>query len=105
MRLAALTAAGWADQRKMRLTSLDHWTTNLFLPVGRDVILHSGIKKKKSTHMHTKGAIAFSVLFSRVTAWVNRLFEVSESWISEAALLFFPGSCFKTQPLVGKNTL
>lgn len=55
--------------------------------------------------MHTKGAIAFSVLFSRVTAWVNRLFEVSESWISEAALLFFPGSCFKTQPLVGKNAL
>lgn len=71
----------------MRLTSLHRWTLNLFLPVGRDVISHCGIKK--STHMHTKGAIVFSVPFSGVSARGNRLFEVSENWISEAALLFF----------------
>lgn len=86
--LAALIVAGGADQRKMRLTGLDHWTLNLFPPVGRDVISHCGIRQ--NTHMHTKGGIEFSLLFSRVTAWVNRLFEVSENWISEAALLFFP---------------
>lgn len=63
MRLAALTAAGWADQRKMRLTSLDHWTTNLFLPVGRDVILHSGIKKKEHTHAHKRSHSVFCAIF------------------------------------------
>lgn len=62
---------------------------------GRDVISHgAGFKKKKKKtdeRAHTKGAAAaaaaaaFSVLFSGVSAWVNRLFEVSESWISEAA--------------------
>ncbi len=111
LQLAALIVAGWADQSQMRVTGLDHWTLNLFLPVGRDVISHCGIKK--NTHLHTKGAITFSVLLSRVTAWVNRLLEVSENWISELALLFsavlalklynrqvkmpFKPTCFTTQ--------
>lgn len=55
--LLLLWRTGRADQRKMRLTGLDNWTLNLFLPVGRDVISHSRIKK--NTHMHTKGALAF----------------------------------------------
>lgn len=93
MLLAALIVAGRADRENMRLTGLDHWTLNLFLPVGRDVISHCGIKQ--NTHKHTKGAIAFSVLFSRVSGWVNRLFEVFENWISEAALLFFPDLALK----------
>lgn len=78
---------GRVVQRKMRLTALDRWTLNLLLPVGRDVISHCRIKK--NTQMYTKGAIALSVWFPWVTAWVNRLFEASENWISKAALLFF----------------
>lgn len=38
-------------------------------------------------------------LFPGVSAWVNRLFEVSENWISEAALLFL--SPFLALKLIG----
>lgn len=43
--------------------------------------------------------------FSRVTAWVNRLFEASENWISEAALLFSPVLALTTPQLTGKDAL
>lgn len=94
----------------MRRTALDHWTLNLLLPVGRDVISPSGIKKK-NTHIHTKGVVVcffiFSVWFSRVTARVNRLFEASENWISEAALLFYffssSSARVKSPPPTGKG--
>lgn len=90
--LTALIVMGSVDERKMGLTALHHWTLNLLLPVGRDVSSHCGIKRSTLilVRAHTKGVVVFSVLFSRVTAWVNRLFEASENWISEAALLFFP---------------
>lgn len=84
------------DEKKMRLTNLDHWTLNLFLLLGRDVIAQCGIKR--STQWHTIGV--FSVLFSGVTAWVNR--QVSEDWIREPALLFSTCSCSKV-PLIGKK--
>lgn len=107
VRLSALIVASRVDQRKMRLTGLDHWTLNLFPPVGRDVISHCGIKKNTHTctHICTKKE-TFYVLFPRVTAWVNRLFEVSENWISEAAMLFLSLSyCFKFPPPTGKDAL
>lgn len=40
-----------AGQRKMRPTASDHWTLNLLLPVGRDVISHCRIRKGR-THTH-----------------------------------------------------
>lgn len=82
-----------ADQRETRGTSLDRRTLNLFLPLGRDVIAQRGIKE--SARALTMGT--FSPLFSGVTAGVNRLFEAPRNWTSEAALLFFSNSCFKTQ--------
>lgn len=77
-----------ADQRKTGAASLDRRTLNLFLPLGRDVIARGGIKRAVGT---------FSLLFSGVTAGVNRLLEASHDWTSEAALLFFPNSPFKTR--------
>lgn len=41
-------SGGWS---KRRLTGLDHWTLNLPLPVGLDVISRCGIRR--NTHMHT----------------------------------------------------
>lgn len=38
------TALIGADQGKMRVTSFDRWTLNLFLPLSRDAIARRGIK-------------------------------------------------------------
>lgn len=93
-----------ADQA--RLTGLDHRLLICSPPVGSAVILHkTKTEHFERTHTYAHGARAFCVQFSRVTAWVNRLFEASENWISEAALLFSPVLALTTPQLTGKDAL
>lgn len=69
----AVVVASRVDQMTTEPTALDHWTLNLLLSVGCDVI-------SQWVRTNTKGAPPFSVQLSRVTAGVNRLFEASEEW-------------------------
>lgn len=57
----AVVVASRVDQMKTEPTALDHWTLNLLLSVGCDVISQCGIKK--STHKHKRSPAVFCAAF------------------------------------------
>lgn len=87
--LAALIGA---DQGQMRVTSLDRWTLNLFLPLRRDAVAQRGIKGACAC---SQGDPVLCYFQGSLHGLMDCLRCVRTAEVKRAMLFFFT-SCFKT---------